>query len=87
MQSATAIRKNSLFDYFNQELANSEFSQITNSNSFPSIKVSMFEDKLGRYTFFLPNFKFNTKLGPIIDLKAALIFNLDHLFYLITHRL
>jgi hypothetical protein len=41
------MRKNSLFELFNQELVNSEFKEITNPNSFPIITVSMFnEDNL-----------------------------------------
>ncbi len=54
------MRKNSLFELFNQELVNSELKEITNPNSFPIITVSMFNednlnnDKLGNsiYIFY-----------------------------------
>lgn len=55
------MRKNSLFELFNQELVNSEFKEITNPNSFPIITVSMFNEdnlnnkKLGNniYIYFI----------------------------------
>jgi len=55
------MRKNSLFELFNQELVNSELKEITNPNSFPIITVSMFNednlnnDKLGNniYIYFI----------------------------------
>jgi hypothetical protein len=60
------MRKNSLFELFNQELVNSELKEITNPNSFPIITVSMFnEDNLN-----------NDKLGNNIYIFYFILFDI-----------
>jgi hypothetical protein len=60
------MRKNSLFELFNQELVNSELKEITDPNSFPIITVSMFnEDNLN-----------NDKLGNNIYIFYFILFDI-----------